>query len=84
MSVPGGPPVPPEPDRGLLSRMKPRYVAAAIVLVLLVIFMLENMRQVPIRFIGPQVRAPLVLALLVSAALGALLVLVVQRLRRRN
>jgi len=52
--------------------------------ILLVIFMVENLRKVPIRFIGPQVHAPLILALLISAALGALLVLVIQRLRRRG
>jgi len=84
MTVPGEPPVPHEPDRGLRSKIKPKHVAAAIVLVLLVIFMVGNLRRVPIRFIGPQVHAPLILALLVSAALGALLVLVVQRVRKRG
>ncbi|HEY7050148.1 MAG TPA: hypothetical protein VH373_23240 [Jatrophihabitantaceae bacterium] len=84
---PGSPPVPPGPggpDKGLRAKIKPKYVGAAVVVVLLVIFMLENLRRVPIRFIGPQAHAPLFLALLVSAALGALLVLVVQRLRKRG
>ena len=84
MTYPGEPPVPHEPDRGLRDKIKPRHVAAAIVVILLVIFMVENLRKVPIRFIGPQVHAPLILALLISAALGALLVLVIQRLRRRG
>ncbi|HEY3716019.1 MAG TPA: hypothetical protein VGL39_15945 [Jatrophihabitantaceae bacterium] len=84
MTNPGEPPVPHEPDRGLRDKIKPRHVAAAIVVILLVIFMVENLRKVPIRFIGPQVHAPLILALLISAALGALLVLVIQRLRRRG
>ena len=84
---PSQPPVPSgpgRPDKGLRAKIKPKHVVAAVVFVLLVIFMLENLRRVPIRFIGPQVRAPLFVALLVSAALGALLVLVVQRLRRRG
>ena len=91
MSVPGGPPVPGasgesrEPAKGSLrSRIKPKHVAAFVVIVLFVVFMVENMRKVPIRFIGPQVHAPLILALLVSAVLGALVVLLVQRLRRRG
>jgi uncharacterized integral membrane protein len=54
------------------------------VIVLFVIFMVENQRKVRIRFIGPEVHAPLILALLVSAVLGALVVLVIQRLRRRG
>jgi uncharacterized integral membrane protein len=91
MSVPGGPAgpsVPGEPREpgksSLRSRIKPKHVGAFVVVVLLVIFMAENLRKVPIRFIGPQVHAPLILALLVSAVLGALVVLVVQRLRRRG
>jgi uncharacterized integral membrane protein len=90
MSVPGGPPVPGgagesrEPAKGGLRRIKPKHVAAFVVIVLFVIFMAENFRKVPIRFIGPQVHAPLILALLVSAVLGALVVLLVQRLRRRG
>lgn len=85
MTYPGGePPVPQEPDRGWLSKIKPKHVAVAIVVILLAIFMIENLRKVPIRFIGPQVHAPLILALLVSAVLGALVVLLVQRLRRRG
>lgn len=81
---PSPPPTPSGPDKGLRAKIKPKHIFAAVVAVLLVIFMLENLRRVPIRFIGPQVRAPLFVALLVSAALGALLVLVVQRLRRRG
>lgn len=88
MSVPGVPPVPGGPDqprkRGLRGKIKAKHVAAFVVVVLLVIFMLENLGSVPIRFIGPRVHAPLILALLVSAVLGALVVLVVQRLRRRG
>ena len=81
---PGPPPVPHEPNKGLRAKIKPKHIGVAVVVILLVIFMLENLRRVPIRFIGPQVHAPLFLALLVSAALGALLVLVVQRVRKRG
>jgi uncharacterized integral membrane protein len=85
MSVPGGSGEQHEPaKRGLRDRIKPRHVVAFVVVVLFVIFMVENLRKVPIRFIGPEVHAPLILALLVSAVLGALVVFAVQRLRRRG
>jgi uncharacterized integral membrane protein len=91
MSVPGGPPgpgtsgEPREPAKGgLRSRIKPKHVLAFVVVVLFVVFMVENLRKVKIRFIGPEVHAPLILALLVSAVLGALVVLAIQRLRRRG
>lgn len=86
MTVPpaGQPPVPHGPDKGLRKKIRPKHIAAAVVVILLVIFMLENLRRVPIRFIGPRVEAPLILALIVSAVLGALVVLLVQRLRRRD
>ena len=91
MSVPGGPPGPGasgesrEPTKGgLRSRIKPRHVITFVVVVLSVIFMVENQRKVRIRFIGPEVRAPLILALLVSAVLGALVVLAIQRVLRRR
>jgi uncharacterized integral membrane protein len=84
MSVPGQPPMPHEPPPERRRRIRPKHVALASVFILLAIFMAENLRKVPIRFIGPQVRAPLILALLVSAALGALAVLAIQRVRRRG
>jgi uncharacterized integral membrane protein len=84
MTTPGEPPVPHEPKSGLRSKIKPKHIGAAVVLVLIVIFMIENLRRVPIRFIGPEVHAPLILALLVSAILGGLAVLAIQRLRRRG
>ena len=84
MSGPIEPPVPQQPSRGRRSRIRPKHVAVAIVFVVLVVFMIENLRKVPIRFIGPQVHAPLILALLISAALGALAVLAIQRVRRRG
>jgi uncharacterized integral membrane protein len=84
MSAPGEPPVPKEPGGGLRSKIRPKHVAAIVVVVILVIFMLGNLRRVRVRFIGPEVRAPLIVALLISAALGALTVLLIQRLRRRR
>lgn len=83
MTVPSEPPVPHRPGAGRRGRIRPRYVISAIALVLLIIFMVENLRSVPIRFIGPQVHAPLILALLISAVLGAIATLAIQRLRRR-
>jgi uncharacterized integral membrane protein len=85
MTIPSEPPVPPPHGRsGLRGKIRPKHIGVAIVFIVLVIFMIENLKSVPIRFIGPQVHAPLFLALLISAILGALAVLAVQRLRRRG
>jgi uncharacterized integral membrane protein len=56
-----------------------------VLLILLVVFLAENTRSVKMRFIIPEVRAPLFLALLIAAALGALTMIIVRRRRgRRN
>lgn len=63
-------PTPPG-KQGLLQRIGPRGVWAAIIAILVVVFIVENTRSTKIRFIGPQVKAPLWLALIVATALGA-------------
>jgi uncharacterized integral membrane protein len=52
-----------------------------VLLILLVVFLAENTRNVKMRLIIPEVRAPLFLALLIAAALGAL-TMVIMRWRR--
>ncbi|MGI9023615.1 MAG: hypothetical protein ACR2HV_10390 [Acidimicrobiales bacterium] len=54
------------------SRVSPRLVAGAILVVLLIVFIFENTRQTKIRFILPEVTAPLWVALLGAALVGAL------------
>jgi uncharacterized integral membrane protein len=58
-------------DSTLLQKIGPRGVASIILGIVVVIFILENTRKTKIRFVGPQVSAPLWLALLITAALGA-------------
>ena len=53
------------------SRVSPRLVAGAVLVVLLVVFVFENRSQTEIRFIIPEVTAPLWVALLGSALVGA-------------
>ncbi len=48
----------------------PRQVVGLVILILAVVFILQNRRQTVVRFIVPEVAAPLWLALLISAVLG--------------
>ncbi len=54
------------------SRVNPRLVAGAVLVVLLLVFCLENRTQTKIRFIIPEVTAPLWVALLGAALAGAI------------
>ena len=68
-----------------LRRLGPRGILALILAVLVVIFVAENTRRVRIRFIaGPEVKAPVWLALLIAAVVGALAGLLLQHLRNRR
>jgi len=53
------------------SRVSARFVTGAILVVLLIVFTFENRSRTDIRFILPVVTAPLWVALLGSALLGA-------------
>jgi len=61
-----------------------RLVAGGVLVVLIVIFLLENTRRVSIRFVGPEVKAPLVVALLIAALLGAGATLLIEYHRNRS
>jgi uncharacterized integral membrane protein len=65
-------------------RISPRLVLGLIFLVLLVVFLAENTRKVKIRFLAPEVKAPLYLALLVAAVVGALAALLIQHRRHKR
>jgi len=57
-----------------LSSLHTGLIVATVVLVLLLVFILENDHSVNVRFIGLSSRLPLSVALLLSAVAGALLV----------
>jgi uncharacterized integral membrane protein len=54
------------------TRFHPRLALGVLVVALTLVFIVENPRETKIRFIVPQVTAPLWIALCVAAALGAL------------
>jgi uncharacterized integral membrane protein len=64
------------------SRVSPRLVAGVVLVVLLVVFTFENRQQTKIRFILPQVTAPLWVALLGAALIGAVAGALLSRHRR--
>jgi len=53
------------------SRVSPRLVVGAVLVVLLVVFIFENTTRTDVRFIIPVVTAPLWVALLGAALIGA-------------
>jgi len=59
-----------------------RHWAIGIVVVLLLIFIFENSQTVKVKFVFATTSTPLIFALLISAALGALLGWLLPRLRR--
>lgn len=68
----------PEPGRRLrrrptrISSLHIGLIVAAIVLVLLVVFMIQNSRTVDVKFFGAHLRVSLAVAMLVAAVAGAL------------
>lgn len=50
----------------------PKQIAAAIVGILVVVFMAENTRDATVRLLFPEVTVPLFLVIVISVALGAL------------
>ena len=58
------------PGQGRRLPFTPRQVVGLVILVLAVVFILQNRRQTVVRFLVPEATAPLWLALLISAVLG--------------
>ncbi len=54
------------------SRVSPRFVVGAVLVVLLIVFTFENRSRTDIRFIFPVVTAPLWVALMGAALIGAI------------
>jgi uncharacterized integral membrane protein len=71
---------PTPPQRG--PRLGPGQIAGLVFLVLAMVFIFENTKSVQVRLIIPEVKAPLFVALLIAAVLGALATLLIQWRRR--
>ena len=79
----------PPTDRGAGPGAKKRPVSVGQILggvlfVLVIIFIIENSRSVKIRLIIPEVKAPLYIAILIAAVLGALITWLLRYRRHRN
>ena len=75
----GTPPAPPRPKSGVGFA----EILGILMLILVMVFLLENTRTVTLRLIGPEVKAPLYVAILIAAALGALAAALL-RFRRKH
>jgi uncharacterized integral membrane protein len=71
--VPGTPPI---PQHTRLSGVWVLLASGAVVLILLLVFILQNSQHVEVHIYGAHWNAPLGVALLMAAALGVLLVVV--------
>lgn len=59
-------------ERDRETQLHPRLVLGVLLAVLVVVFIIENPRETKIRYLIPQVTAPLWIGLFVAALLGAL------------
>ena len=73
-----------EPDGSDKRAIPWRLIFSGVLVILIVLFLLENTRSVRISFVGPAAHAPLIVALLIAAALGSLATLLIQRHRARR
>lgn len=82
MAIPEGqyPSHPPKQGR----RVTAGQIGAGIALVIGLVFVFENTRKVPIRFLVPEVSSPLWLALLITFLLGGVTGFLVSRQRSRK
>lgn len=59
-------------------------ILGGLLFVLVIVFIIENSRQVKIRLIIPEVKAPLYIAILISAVLGSAITWLLRYRRHRN
>jgi uncharacterized integral membrane protein len=79
---PGSAPPAPAKDK---RRFTVGQVIGLLVVIVLIVFIVENTNKVDVRLIGPQVRdVPLAVALIIAALLGALVTLLVTWRHRRR
>jgi len=92
--APGGGPGAPSPagesgaaDRpasGAKRSVSVGQILGGLLFVLTIVFIVENSRSVKIRLIVPEVKAPLYVAILIAAVLGALIASLLRYRRRRH
>jgi uncharacterized integral membrane protein len=63
-------------------QVHPRLIGALVLVVIILIFIFENTRKTKIRFLVPEVTAPLWVALIAASAVGAAAGVLVARRRR--
>ena len=59
-------------------------ILGGLLFVLTIVFIIENSRSVKIRLIFPEIKAPLYVAILIAAVLGALIASLMRYRRHRN
>jgi uncharacterized integral membrane protein len=59
-------------------------ILGGLLFVLTIVFIIENSRSVKIRLIFPEIKAPLYVAILIAAVLGALIASLLRYRRHRN
>jgi uncharacterized integral membrane protein len=59
-------------------------ILGGLLFVLVIVFIIENSRQVKIRLIIPEVKAPLYVAILIAAVLGSIITWLLRYRRHRN
>jgi uncharacterized integral membrane protein len=59
-------------------------ILGGLLFVLVIVFIIENSRQVKIRLIVPEVKAPLYVAILIAAVLGSVITWLLRYRRHRN
>jgi uncharacterized integral membrane protein len=78
----------PESQHPVQPRRRPQVsagqIGAALLLVVGLVFVFENTRTVPIRFLVPEVESPLWLALLITFLLGVIVGYLLSRHRSRR
>ncbi len=73
----------PTPDEGMGFRARLRLGAGGVAIAALVLFFVENLQEVRVRFLWFDLHTPLIFALFASAAMGGVTVGLMSALRRR-
>lgn len=86
---PQGPPPPPPPASARPeqrprehSRVSTGQILGGLLFVVVIVFVVENTRTIKVRLLIPEVRAPLAVALLIAAVLGALVAWLLRQRRQ--
>jgi uncharacterized integral membrane protein len=74
----------PGTGRGTKRPISVGQILGGLLFVLVIVFIIENSRQVKIRLIIPEVKAPLYVAILIAAVLGSVITWLLRYRRHRN